>query len=82
MPVMEIMMQQLVADAIKGNATSRRDVFKLMNFAEAKTEGWTVIHAKPVFPEEEETVLRNSRIENERLKKIIEELGGRVFPEL
>jgi hypothetical protein len=75
--VMDVLMRQLVADAAKGNATARRELFKMMQFAEATDNQWTVIDARPVF-QEEENRLKDLVAENEQLRAQIESLNAKA----
>jgi hypothetical protein len=79
MTVMEALVHKLAADAAMGIPSARRELFKLMNFAEAVDQhrGPTVIEAKLVFDEEENRLMVLSRLvrelseQNEKMRELL-----------
>jgi len=78
MSLAEAMAQKLVVDSAMGIASARRELFKLIPFADL-TESlgtWTVINARPVFDEEERR-LDSLKEENQQLRSRIEQLESK-----
>lgn len=82
--------QKLLQQALKGDRLSIRDVIRLQQEYRArnKVEGWTVIHAVPVFDNEEslfrKSIERNRELmeENERLKALVNSVRALPPPPL